>query len=295
MSTQQNIITIASSSNETYAMGLAVSLYSLIDHLPADSLVDVLILDGGLKTDTWNKVETSLKKTNKLKSIRRLLPEMAQFEGLPRDWGSSTMTYARLALPDLCEAKRVLYLDSDMVVQADATVLWTLDLKGNTVAACRDVITKTLGAEGLPLSELYLPPEDPYMQAGLMVMDLELWRKQKISSRALQYIKEYPHGAKYWDQSALNVVLHGKWLQLPDEWNTPAWWADAGREQCSLDAPLLHYVGPHKPWLLGHAHSQTAKRFYNTLDKTVWKGWRPSRSAQLLKQVKYRVGRLLGK
>lgn len=279
--------------NETYALGGTVALTSALRRLPADGApVRVYVLDGGLRPSTWRRLARSLAATGRAHELIRLQPEMARFDGLPQDWGSSVMTYARLALPELVDEARLVYLDADLVVQADLSPLFQLNLGDAIVAAAPDVVTGTLGNEGLPCRELGLPPEDPYLQAGFLVIDLPKWRRAQVSERVLAYLKAWPNHARYWDQSALNVVLHRRWLALPAHWNMPAWWADAGRGDCHLEGEILHFVGPHKPWLLGHDRSGTAGRFYAEVRRTAWGGWRPNRLRFALKLAKYRLTQL---
>jgi lipopolysaccharide biosynthesis glycosyltransferase len=255
----------------------------------------VYVLDGGLRERSWARLGRSLAATGRAHELVRLRPAMARFTGLPQDWGSSVMTYARLALPELVDEQRLIYIDADMIVQADVSPLAELDLQGAVVAAAPDVITGTLGNEGLPVQELGLPPDDPYLQAGFLVIDLPRWRTEKVSERVLAYLRDWPRHARYWDQSALNVVLHRRWQALPANWNMPAWWAEAGQGGCHLDGEILHFVGPHKPWLLGHDQGGAADRFFAEVRRTAWGNWRPNRLGFALKMLKYRLGQFLGR
>jgi lipopolysaccharide biosynthesis glycosyltransferase len=284
-------IAICSAANHTYTVGLAVALVSALRHAPQSvHPVKVYVLDGGIREAGWQRIADSLRRVGRPNELIRLQPDMARFAGLPQDWGSSVMTYARLALPEMVtDAKRLFYIDSDLVVQRDWTPVWETDLDGAVIAAAREVVIGTLGRENLPLEELGLNPEAPYLQAGVMLIDLPLWRAQRVSEQVLDYLRSHPNQAKHWDQSALNVMLYQQWRQLPDEWNVPAHWAEQGREGFDLEkASVLHYAGPNKPWIYGHHRSGSAARFFRVLDLTAWKNWRPSALRQALKWVKYR-------
>lgn len=284
---------VCSAANETYAIGLAAALCSALRHSPRDRACRVYVLDGGLRRRTWQRLERSLHRIRPDLTVIQLQPEMSRFSGLPPDWGSSVMTYARLALPELIDEPRVFYIDSDLIVQAEWVHLFELDLGDNIVAAAPDVITKTLGAEPYDFERFALDPTAPSLQAGMMVIDLPRWRTERVSERTVDYLRENPGRAKCWDQSALNVVLYRRWLALPTQWNTPGWWADQGRENLTPDAPVLHFVGPNKPWRYGFDGGSSAARFYAELDRTDWHGWRPSRGRFLLKLIKYYVSRML--
>lgn len=283
-------VALCSASNETYVLGAAAALASAILNAPRDAHCRVYVLDGGIRESSWRKLQSSLERLPRSSEIIRLRPNMQSFAGLPQDWGSSVMTYARLALPKMVDEDRILYVDADLLVQADWSALWESDLEGAIVAAAPDIITKTLGAEKLNLEKFQLDPAAPYFQAGFLLMDLRQWRDFCVSEKVLAYLRENPQHCCYWDQSALNVVLYRRWKRLADEWNTPAWWADQGIENCKVDAPVLHFVGPHKPWIYGHHTQPSGTHFYHYLDQTAWKRWRPNGFRFACKMAKYRIG-----
>ena len=284
---------ICSASNQTYVLGAAAALVSAVLHAPRGLHCRVYLLDGGIREDSWRKLERTMAALPRSCELIRLRPDMQRFTGLPQDWGNSVMAYARLALPQLISEDHVFYVDADLLVQADWTALWELDLGDAVIAAAPDIITKTLGEERLDLEKFQLDGAAPYLQSGVMVMDMKKWRAFDVSQKTVTYLRENPNHCCYWDQSALNVVLYRRWKVLPYEWNTPAWWADQGIECCSIDAPVLHFVGPHKPWIYGHHNHPSGKRFFHFLDQTAWKGWRPNGFRFACKMAKYRVVKLL--
>lgn len=286
-------VAICSASNQTYVQGVAVALASTILHAPRGVHCRVYLLDGGIRESSWRKLEATVAGLGRSCELIRLRPNMENFAGLPQDWGSSVMTYARLALPQMVTEDRVLYVDADLLVQADWTALWEMDLGDAIIAAAPDVITKTLAGDHLDLAKFCLDGAATYLQAGFLLLDLNKWRDCGVSEGVLGYLRENPEHCRYWDQSALNVVLYRRWKMLPREWNTPAWWADQNIEDCALHAPVIHFVGPHKPWNYGHHTNPSGKVFFEYIDQTAWKGWRPSGLRFACKIVKYKVGKLI--
>lgn len=282
--------------NETYVLGATVVLCSALRRLSvSEKPIPVYVLDGGVKPRSWARLERSLARTGRQCRLVRLRPEMARFQGLPKDWGSSVMTYARLALPELMNESRVIYLDADMVVQADLTPLAELDLGTNIVAAAPEPAIRTLGEGGLPCADIGLSPDAPYFQAGFLVINLSAWRSERVSEGVLSYLRKWPQHAPHWDQSALNAILPGRWHTLSPGYNTSAWHAQDGVGGSSLQAPVLHFVGPNKPWLFGHDRGPAADVFYDEVKRTAWGRWRPTAYRQALKQLRYRLGMLLRK
>ena len=283
-------VVLCCASNETYVLGLAVSLCSALRGLsPGGEAPMVYVLDGGMRERSWSKLQKSITGVRSDCVLHRLRPDLGTFAGLPQDWGSSVMAYARLALPALVNEERILYIDSDLIVQGNLAELWEMDLGDAVMAAAIDVTAKDLGNSKLPTRELGLPERAPSLNSGLLLMNVKRWRDADVTVNALRYLRQWPDHAVNWDQSALNVVLYGRWQMLDAQWNTPAWLADCGKEGCSLEAPVLHFVGPHKPWLFGCHKSPSARIFFLWLDKTAWKGWRPSGMKQALKWAKYRA------
>jgi len=286
-------VTICSASNQTYVLGVAAALVSAVLHAPRGVHCRIYVLDGGIRESSWRKLERTLAALPRSCELIRLHPDMRNYAGLPQDWGCSVMAYARLALPHLITEARVLYVDADLLVQADWESLWEMDLGDAVIAAAPDVVTKTLGAERLDLEKFHLDGEAPYLQSGVLVIDLDKWREFEVSEKVVTYLRENPDHACFWDQSALNVVLYERWKILPREWNTPAWWADKRIEDCAVEAPVLHFVGPDKPWIYGHHTHPSGQVFFHFLDQTAWKGWRPNGLRFACKMAKYRAGKFL--
>ncbi|MEI6561787.1 MAG: glycosyltransferase family 8 protein [Verrucomicrobiota bacterium] len=286
-------VAICSASNQTYVLGCAVALASAVLHAPSGAHCRVYLLDGGIHENSWRKLEKTMASLGRSCELIRLRPDLNYFAGFPKIYGTSVMTYARLALPGMVTEDRVLYVDADLLVQSDWEKLWEMPLEGAVVAAATDVLTKTLGGERLNLEKFHLDGNAPYFQAGFFVMDLNKWRELQISEKTMAYLRENPEHCHYCDQSALNVVLYGLWKMLPRGWNTPGYWADQQIEGSSPCDPVMHFNGPLKPWNYGMHTSPSAKVFYSYLDKTAWKGWRPNGFRFALKMAKYRAVKFL--
>ena len=282
-----NEIALCSAANENYVIGLAVALCSAIKGLDERIKLKVYVLDGGIREESWERLISSISDIRSDCVVKRLRPDLGSFKGLPKDWGSSVMAYARLALPELITDEQILYLDADVVIQGDVSELWRIDFGDFIIAAAIDVIDKDLGNARLPIEELRLNKFAPCLNSGVLMINVVRWRQADITTQALKYLKEWPRHSANWDQSALNVVLYGRWHQLGREWNTPAWMADCERNDCSLEAHVLHFVGPNKPWLYGYHLSPSAKIFFQWLDRTKWRKWRPNRTRHILKWIKY--------
>lgn len=131
-----------------------------------------------------------------------------------------TATLFRLRIGDLLpdEIERVIYIDADVVVRRPLDNLWETNLQGRVLGAVRDPVVPWAAAPaGLPWLEIGVAPDTPYFNAGVLVIDMGLWRSQRLSEHALQFLAR--HRFLYADQCALNMVLAGSWTSIGPQWN----------------------------------------------------------------------------
>ncbi|MCY2989965.1 MAG: glycosyltransferase family 8 protein [Planctomycetota bacterium] len=280
-SAENSPVLLVCAANEYFAVGLAVSLYSLLIHSDARRAYHIHILDGGIADESWNRLENTLAKSGRNVHLGRLVPPLSRFDGLPRDTGASHLAYARLLIPELVAEPKCIYLDADLVFQRDLAQLWDLDFSGHAIIATQDLGLRVLGNEKCDCQGLGLDPQAPYFNSGLMVLDLCRWRQAGVCEATMNYVKRHPERCPYWDQSALNVTLYRQWKPVDPGWNFPSLFVpqlDSAAERAAVN---IHFVNRIKPWFFGHEQAPAAGTFYQYLDCTDFRGWRPTRLSRL--------------
>ena len=296
-------ISVVSASDDNYAMPLAVTIRSLIDHLPSEQPLHVSILDGGLKESSKDSLLQSWAAPNV--KVQWLRPPVEQIADLKTENHLNLVTYLRLFMPTLLppEQSRVIFLDADLLIQKDITPLWTVELGDAPLAAVNDYFTpylntyETIGRPSMcdrhpdkcfPVpnyQELGLKGTAGYFNAGVMVVNLAKWRKLDVLSRATELVRRHWEHVRYCDQYALNVLFSEQWLPLDPRWNQNSnlWkWGDplAGAFEPQLyrslrdDPWIVHFTWLTKPWHYNSTHPSTRK-FFKVMDRTAWRGWRP--------------------
>ena len=135
--------------------------------------------------------------------------------------------------------------------------------------------------------ELGLDPAAPYFNSGVMVLNVQRMREERIEIELLDCLKQNERYVWCWDQYALNVVFANHWKPLPLRWNQGAHFFEFPDEQSSplnstefLQArehpAIVHFTTEWKPWHYGNRHP-LKHLFFEQLDQTAWKGWRPER------------------
>lgn len=272
-------IEVAVSVNANFLMALAVMLRSLEAAHPSGD-VSVTVLYDQLRECDRQRVESSLSALELTwveAPVKRLLG--ARFPDV-----LSQATLFRLLLPELLPTSdRVIYVDVDTLVLSSLRPLWDLDLGNHWAGAVRDAGNPFVAGPGGPdWRKLGLEPDEPYFNAGVLLISLEAWRSAAVPERALELLREFSF--QWADQDALNVVLRGRWTELPRRWNLQT--KDAERtglawalwredvERALADPAVIHYVEHIKPW---HPHSRHPFRsdWQAVLRQTSFAGWTP--------------------
>jgi lipopolysaccharide biosynthesis glycosyltransferase len=153
--------------------------------------------------------------------------------------------YARLMMGELLPepVRRVVYLDCDVICTGDIAPLWRL---ADTIPIAGAVIDRA--GEGWK-RQLRLPPEAPYFNSGVLLVNLDAWRTRDLGREILDWIAANPDKIELADQDAINAVLWEAITPLPDRWNLQVGLNSGPLPEHRLtSAALLHFNGPRKPW-----------------------------------------------
>ena len=265
-------IALVCAADDAYAMPLAVTLRSASQNLRPGYGLEVFVLDGGMRKNHRAMVEGSVDPARARLHWR--VPSESSTRRLSRDGRLSIVTCFRLLAGDLLppNAHRAIFLDCDVVVLGDLAHLWQTPTGKHPICAVRDTI---IGSVGSPLGlanhrELGLPADLPYLNAGVLLLDLDAWREQRLGERFLRYLEERHPQNGYRDQEAMNAVLRGSWGTLDPRWNQ--------LPGSDVEDPwVVHYATWEKPWNFRCPHP-ARELFYCYLDETRWSGWRPRKT-----------------
>jgi lipopolysaccharide biosynthesis glycosyltransferase len=186
--------------------------------------------------------------------------------------------YLRFVLLDLLapDYQRVLYLDVDTWVE-DALLfdLLDIDMRGHAVAAVRDPVVAFV--PGLSERRRILGAnETKYLNTGVLLVDSAQFAARQIGRRVDQAIKATPRPFVHRDQSALNAVLQGDWLELSPAFNLLAVEWDTFVTRVAPPA-IVHFAGPGKPWsgpafTLAHPARSAMERYFRS---SAWPSFLP--------------------
>jgi lipopolysaccharide biosynthesis glycosyltransferase len=265
---------VASDSN--VIAGLAVVLQSALINLAPSRELEINLIDCGLGEPLITKLRKSLLKNRRACRLNIARPTMAQLSGVRVD-EVGLFTYARLLSAELFpELKRAVYLDTDVVVNLNLAEFFDQDLEGFPVAGVQDRFTPMVSH---PLSILDwedrgMKADDAYFNAGVLLIDFDRWRSENLGAEAMRFSRENPALCVRWDQTALNVLLYQRWKQSEVKWNYMVY--SNIEEESFQERANFHITGRPKQWDMAPRTNQGFQRmFFDYLDQTAWKGWRP--------------------
>jgi len=233
------IKTIVLAGDRNYTTQLETTIKSILYH---NRDVKIYILNQDIMPD-WFRKPRKIARMLGSEIIDIKLPEQAVFQGWETREYISPMTYARYFIPDYISEDKVLYLDSDLIVNQSLETLFDTDLQGNLLAAVWDT-------DGITFN------------AGVMLVNNKKWRKEKLKERLIEQsiatireVEEGRFGNFNGDQTILNQVCSSQWLELDKEFNlqvghdTTAFYNKWENYFNELVPPsIIHFVSYRKPW-----------------------------------------------
>lgn len=262
-----------SATDAAFVTPTVVAIGSFLRHLTAPTAARVFVVDGGLDARARALLHQHVSAAG------------ADFEILDVPTGTSVpespaghvseATYLRLLAPELVpgDVTRVVYFDSDVLAVDALEPLWSVDLAGRAVGAVRDFEVPLVSSAGgiADWRQRGLDPAAPYVNAGVLVIDVARWRELRLGERVLD--DQRRHRTVAGDQGSLNAVAQGEITLLDPRWNAQGslLYLDLFEESPHKEALLrrryellhrpaiVHFAGPHKPWHASCRHPGTVE------------------------------------
>ncbi|MBI2033730.1 MAG: glycosyltransferase family 8 protein [Candidatus Liptonbacteria bacterium] len=273
-------VSVVFATNDNYAMLLGVALCSLFENKKGDYPISLYVVDFGISAKNKERLETLEKKYGF--TINYVLPDKKLYQGLPlgdlsKGFHAPVEAFHRVYLgrflPPTC--RRVINLEVDVVIRGDISELFNVDLGRKTIGAIADCQQEERQGHLKKLRKDINWPiasqESAYFSVGMLLVDLELWRKRGIEEKLHRLIYEYPDKLRYHEQDALNLVFAGDYRELGIKYNLIAAAIPIGAYPYNEPDPLVvHFAGGGKPWYFLSALPYQPEYVYY-INKTPWK------------------------
>ena len=289
--------------DERYCIPLAVLLRSIMESHATEFLPSIHVFTLGMSRASRTRVEGSVPG---MQISWTDLTSAFPAGGLRAASSLAPATWGRLYAADLMSRScdKAVYLDVDMLVVSDLSALWEIDLAGHPVAAVPapgnpQVCCPAGGLYGL-WKQLNLNPRTPYLQAGLLVVDLIAWRQRDMTALVANACTRHGDLFHAADQDALNYVLQGDFEPLQLRWNQTSMlrgkssWAYCFFPEDEVDEArsrpvVIHFSGGDKPWQAWPGRSREDALWWSMLSRTTFNRMRPSWTGIFSRKLRRRL------
>lgn len=237
---------IAMAFDETFASHATVTIASLFANARHSNPI-VHVVTPGLSDSSLQKIADVCIRFGR--SVQVHEEDGSLFETLPTINAISRTSYMRMKLADvLQDYDKFLYLDADVIVDADLTELYATDMGDHLIAGVADRTGTPRAVERLDLAG------DIYLNAGVLLINARAWRAENATERMLAWGRQNSDAIVWMDQDVINSVFRARKLEVDSRWNTLI--ADVGVSGAKSywEAPasrkgVFHFNGKTKPWM----------------------------------------------
>lgn len=293
--------------NEAYVVFAGVSMTSLFENNTDIQELQIYVLGENISEESKRKLKRNAEKYKRniiFYETEQLVEHMKEI-GIP-SYRNSYATNMKMFVPQFFDKSvdRLLYIDSDTIIKASISDLYMMDMKDKPVAMGLDAMG---GRHKLYIG---LNRHDNYFNAGIILYDMQKWRKDRCTEKILYHVKNVRAHYMSPDQDLLNVVLKDNietfdlrnnlqpfhmiyTVKQMQRYFPQTNYYRAEQVKCAMNNPvILHtfrFLGEF-PWHRNSLHPATDE-FDRYLEKSEWKGYQKKESEQ--KGLVFKVERAL--
>lgn len=251
-----NLFHIAFCVNDNYVQYICVTIISILESNP-NLPIWIHILTDGISSKSEKMLNSVWEKSNPLNKISIHLVDDSDLKSLKTGYWSKYAWY-RIFIPQILNnINKVLYLDADTLILGSLSGFEEYDLTEKSIGA----VPEDIFAGHLPT--LNIDPNRLYYCDGVMLMNLDYWRKNKLKDKILDFAKKNHDILSFPDQDCINIICHNSSFQLPIKYGITSTHI-IGRlrnkyieeiKEGLISPVIIHYLGWHEqPWFSTCSH-----------------------------------------
>jgi lipopolysaccharide biosynthesis glycosyltransferase len=281
---KKKILNVLYQTDNNYAVVTGVSIASLLENNKDLDEIVIYLIDGGIVEHNLDNMKELVSKYGRTleiidgKDIEKKLKAMNC-----RPYKGSYVTYYKLLAYEFIKTKtdRILMLDGDILVVESLSDVLDICLDGYIMAEVVDpYMPKYL------IDKLNLPKNQPYYNAGVMLVNQRMWRNEKCGQKLKEHWTNIKSDYLFADQDITNVLFGDKIKELDLKYNfySKNYMLSPYEDKLmNLNSDMLEKIratGPScihcideswrsRPWFKGNTHSMKREWDYY-LEKTPW-------------------------
>ncbi|MBQ6360936.1 MAG: glycosyltransferase family 8 protein [Lachnospiraceae bacterium] len=185
------------------------------------------------------------------------------------------------------EIDRVLYLDSDTIIEKSLKEFWEQDLEGYYLAGVDDCLSSNYR------KIVELPENGVYVNSGVLLINVKKWREEDVCRKCIKLLVEKNGFFVFNEQSIINSLFAGEIKIIPQNYNVNSLvflykyeellklrrpyqysYTKEELEDAKTNPVITHYTGNffvrRRPWVENSDHPHL-KAFLYYREKSPWK------------------------
>lgn len=252
-------LTIIMTTDKNYVMPTKVAIYTMMKYSSDDVLFDIHILCENTLDTTSRKYLKKME--DQFSRIRFFFDEIdiSEFKNAKTHSYVPLASYYRLYISRFIKVDKCLFIDGDVIVRCNLKELFDINIEDCYIAAVRDCAAQTGKKDFVNHEyEIGIPSLDNYVNAGVMLFNLERIRRDALET---SFIHAIGNGYRFMDQDILNKFCYGHIKIIPLKYNLFSEYYDRvdkmpetlytmdELEAAQRCPAIIHYPGPFKPWI----------------------------------------------
>lgn len=264
------VIPVVFATDENYVPYCGVAVSSLIHNACRNNLYEISVLYDHLSDASCRRLE---QQSTDYAHVRCICIHDYITELKVQEYNHLTIASAyRLIIPDvLSQYEKILYLDSDIVVDTDIAELYNTDIGENILGAVHGYFKKDDGEFMLKhITQTLGIDVNNFFNAGILLMNRKALKENKVTEKCFSLLSKRTD-LYFMDQCAMNIVCEGKVFFLPEKWNFEWQYLFSAEEHGFKEMNhlgIIHYDGIEKPW--DYPGQVLAEKFWSYARKTIF-------------------------
>jgi lipopolysaccharide biosynthesis glycosyltransferase len=263
----KNKLNIVFVTDDNYFKHMFIAIESIINNTKKTNCLTFYILDLGISLLNKNLLHDKYNNYSNV-NLEFLNVDSSELIKYKIKTHVSTAAYSKIYICDLIKVDKIIYLDSDLIFNDDILNLWN--------EFDNEVSIKAVWNPFYNYDNKYLGVADNCrtFNSGVMLLNLDLMRKNGSSKELENYLNKYHDKTKLHDQAAFNAIFKDDWSELDEKWNYQVSMIQNSHIRLGIDKKtyfnlynnpsIIHFTTNSKPWQFrnNHPYKKLYLKFY---------------------------------
>lgn len=202
---------IAYACDDNYIAHTGISILSLFDSNQSVDEIAIYLISVNISEENITHIHNIVVKY-KRKLIIIPFKELCPNLRLSNVGRHIETVYAKLFFGNIANVDKIIYLDSDIIINGSLKEMWDIDLNDNYFGLLKTVTKDYCEKLGLNIS-------DPFYNDGVAIVNSKKLRQDNVQENFLKFIDSFNGNPPVLSEGTINVVCRGKIMSIHPKFN----------------------------------------------------------------------------